>query len=327
MNAVLVMMVFLLPTAVSGHTTTAAAGTTAAGTTAAGATTTAAASTAVHAGKLAKCAAGDVGNNGFGYTVCGSGVSMLCCHPKSQKCVGPYKPKLGKIDQYTCSENHALYGPKKIAKVVIFPMFSCILVAVCIVHMALGLKNVQAEKRKAELIVPALCIGQTVLAIFVCLSEVWKFAVYSSVLAVIVFHTALNHKQLPKFVFATVILLQFFNVIAILGAASGSNNGIFFPIGTTFVSSWSAGMIDEAGIAGGESCTKYFDNYYTLESIQISHNAADPSVKYSGLCSDGWLTIVLMFLTLTMVLQSIMAGLCFQTLAQSLVSSRKVDLN
>merc|ERR1719217_1772398 len=156
MNAVRIMMVFLMPTAVSGHpTTTAAKATTAAkGTTAAGATTTAAASTASHSGKLAKCAAADKGNNGFGYSVCGTGVSMLCCHPKSQKCVGPYKPKLGKIDSYVCSENHALYGPKKIAKVVIFPMFSCILVTVCIVHMALGLKNVQAEKRKAELIVP-----------------------------------------------------------------------------------------------------------------------------------------------------------------------------
>merc|ERR1719159_606260 len=160
MNAVLVMMVFLMPTAVSGHTTTAAAGTTVAGaTTAAGATTTA--GTASHSGKLAKCAAGDVGNNGFGYSVCGSGVSTMCCHPKSQKCVGPYKPKLGKIDEYVCSKNHALYGPKKIAKVILFPMFSCILVVICIVHMVMGYMQAKAEGKGG--VVPLLCIIQTVL--------------------------------------------------------------------------------------------------------------------------------------------------------------------
>jgi len=259
-------------------------------------------------------------NNGFAKKECGSGDQKRCCHPKTEVCVGPFKPKKGK-DQYVCSKNQALHGPK-IVKVVMWPMCSVILLVAFVVHMALPLKTM-----KPKPIVPMLCIVQTVLAIFVCLSEVWKFAVYSAFLNVLVYHAALNQKALPKWAFSLVVALQFFNVIAILGAASGTTNGIFVPMGVLAAdggtSSWTKGMVDY--FAGGETCSKYYDNYYTLESIQISKEGADPNVKYYGLCSDEWVSCVMTFITVKMVIQSIMAGLSAKMFADQFITGSKVE--
>merc|ERR1719498_1408577 len=67
------------------------------------------------------CSASAKGNNGFGKTDCGS-KPKKCCHPVREKCVGPHKPKAGKVDQYVCSANRALFGTKMV-KVVFIPMF------------------------------------------------------------------------------------------------------------------------------------------------------------------------------------------------------------
>jgi len=271
-------------------------------------------------GKNAKCDAAS--NNGFAKKECGTGDQKRCCHPKSEVCVGPFKPKGGK-DQYVCSKNRALHGPK-IIKVLMIPLFAGLLCFIFLVHMALGLRGKIPKPIKNmpyQMITPLLCIVQCTLAIFVVLSEVWKFAVYSAFLSVLVYHATLNSTKLAKWVFGLVVALQFFNCLAILGAATDTTNGVFIPLGVFAAdggtASWKKGMVDY--FKGGETCSKFYDNYFTLESIETAAEKADPNQKYFGLCTDEWVTSVLSFICIKMMLQFIMAGLSAKMFADKFI--------
>merc|ERR1711904_111799 len=238
---------------------------------------------------------------------------------------GPFKPKGGK-DQYVCSKNRALHGPK-IIKVLMIPLFACLLCFIFLVHMVLGLRGKIQKPIKNmpyQMITPLLCIVQCALAIFVVLSEVWKFAVYSAFLSVMVYHATLNYTKLPKWAFGLIVAFQFFNCLAMLGAATDSTNGVFIPLGVLAAdggtASWKKGMVDY--FKDGATCSKFYDNYYTLESIETAAEKADPNQKYFGLCTDEWVTSVLSFICIKMMLQFITAGLSAKMFADKLISEQ-----
>lgn len=195
------------------------------------------------------------------------------------------------------------------------PMFAEIVLVILLVLMARPLKAM-----KPKPILPMLCIAQTVLAIFVVLSEVWKFGVFSAFLSFLVYQAYFNQQALPKWAFGVIVALQFFNILAILGPASGTTNGVFVPLGVMAAdgstTSWTAGMVDY--FKGGATCSKFYDNYYTLESVEIKHKGADPNVKYWGLCADAWVTFVIVVIAFKMVVQVIMTGLSAKMYAEKL---------
>jgi len=42
----------------------------------------------------------------------------------------------------------------------------------------------------------------------------------------------------------------------------------------------------------GPGCSGYYGNYFNVESVELNAEGADPEVKFSGFCSDSWMTTV-----------------------------------
>jgi hypothetical protein len=266
----------------------------------------------------AKCGAAD--NNGFEKAKCGSGDQEKCCHPSREVCLTG-TPKGGK-EQASCSKTRALIGTR-LAKVIIIPVCAELFLVFLLVHMCRTLKTMP----KPRPTVAMLCVAQTVLSMIVVLSEAWKFAVYSAFLSVLVFHATLNQKQLPKWAWGGIVALQLFNVLAIIGGNGGATNGVFLPLGVFAAdgstTSWTLGMIDS--LKAGEQCSKAFDDYFTLDAVEIGNEAADPEQKYFGLCTDAFIVSAVTFIAVKMVIQLIMTALCAKLFAAQLVGKSESE--
>jgi len=239
-------------------------------------------------------------NNGFELAECGSGKTAICCHPTQEVCLSG-KPKDGD-EQFACSSNRALYG-KRLVKVFIIPICAELFLAFLFIHM---FKIVRPLKPKPP--IGMLCIVQTILAMLVVLSPVWKFGLYSAFLGALVFHVV-NGKDVPRWVSGAIITLQFFNVLAITGAI-GTTNGVFIPLGVLAadnVPSWAAGVIDS--VSAGAACSAAYDNYFTLENVELAAEGADPKQGFHGLCIDNWIATVNTVVAVKMVVQLIMTTL------------------
>jgi hypothetical protein len=222
-------------------------------------------------------------NNGFELSECGNDKVKLCCHPKRQVCLSG-TPK-DKDEQFECSANRALYG-MKIVTVFIIPI--CSLVFLLSVFIIL-LKQVKLLDVKPPLL--WLCLAQVVFAMLVVFSPLWKFALYSAFVAVIVF--SMGQVKGKKWVTGGIIVLQLFNLLATIGAYGTS--GVFVPLGLLSednVKSWETGIIDMKMKMTGATCSGYYGNYFNVESVELNAEGADPEVKYSGYCSDDWMTTV-----------------------------------
>jgi len=294
----------------------------------AGATTTGSPATAAASATAgtAKCDAAD--NKGFAKSKCGTAPNEKCCHPSQEVCVVGTPHGTGAKEQSVCSKNRALYGTK-VAKVVIIPVCAEILLIFLLVHMGGILKKMKTgpvcsllRNMKPRPVIAVLCFLQAWLAMFVVLSEVWKFGVYSALLSVAVFHTALNERATPKWAFGIVVLLQLGNILAILGAAGGTTNGVFLPLGAVAAdggtASWAKGMIDS--LSAGEACSNFYGKYYHMESVEINADGADPEVKYYGLCSEEWITTVIAIVSVKMLIQCIMTALSAKLFAEKLAN-------
>jgi hypothetical protein len=255
-------------------------------------------------------------NNGFAKKECGAkgDPGHTCCHATRQVCVSG-KAKLAKKTSYACSKNRALYG-LKLVKVVFIPAFS---LGVCVFMLLFMLKGLKAMGRKPPALY-VLCVLQVVFAAIVCCSSMWKFALYSAFLAFATFHFMREFAN--KWVVMTFIALQFFNVVAMNGAVDKAN-GIFLPLGflaADNVASWEKGILADK-LETGAGCTKAFDNYFTLEGVEIAHEGRDPDEKYFGFCTDAFLGTVGVFLGAKMMTQFIMIALSFGLLIPKLNGS------
>merc|ERR1711904_132611 len=161
-----------------------------------------------------------------------------------------------------------------------------------------------------------LCLAQTILSILVVFSQSWKFALYSAFVAVIVFH--MMKVKGSKWVLITIIVLQVFNLLATIGAYGTS--GTFVPLGLLSadnVKSFETGAIDAAiGLSSG--CSGYYGNFFNVESVELQNEGHDPLVKFSGYCSDGWLTTIAATIAVKTVLQLFMLLLSLQMLGDQL---------
>jgi len=155
-----------------------------------------------------------------------------------------------------------------------------------------------------------LCLAQTLLSVLVVFSMWWKFALYSAFVAVIVFH--MMKVKGSKWVVLAIIVLQIFNLLATIGAHGTS--GTFVPLGLLSadnVKSWEVGVIDSAmGSASG--CSAYYGNFFNVEKVELQNEGADPLVKFSGYCSDAWLTTVAATIAVKTVFQLFMLVLSLQ---------------
>merc|ERR1719393_313712 len=258
----------------------------------------------------AKCAAGDAGNNGFEKAKCGTGAQEKCCHPSREVCLTG-TPKGGK-EQSSCSKTRALYGTR-LTKVIIIPACAEIFLVFLLIHMGRALKKDVPKPRPT---VALLCFLQTLLSTVVVLSSAWKFGLYSAFLSLLVFHAILNQTQLPKWAWGGVVVLQLFNVLAIVGGNSGATNGVFLPLGVFAAdgstTSWTLGMIDS--LKAGATCSTASEDYFTLDAVEIGNEAADPEENYFGLCTDAFIGAVVSIIAVKMV-QFIMTALCAKSVA------------
>merc|ERR1719262_65709 len=107
-----------------------------------------------------------------------------------------------------------------------------------------------------------LCLVQTLLACLVVFSPLWKFALYSAFVAVIVFYMMKAERN--KWVLLAIIALQIFNLVATIGAYGTS--GTFVPLGLLSadnVKSWEVGAID-AAIGSSNACSAYYGNFFNV---------------------------------------------------------------
>jgi hypothetical protein len=161
-----------------------------------------------------------------------------------------------------------------------------------------------------------LCLCQTILSVLVVFSALWKFALYSAFIAVIVFH--MMKVKGNKWVLLAIIVLQIFNLLATIGAYGTS--GTFVPLGLLSadnVKSWEAGAID-AALGSSSGCSAYYGTFFNVESVELQNEGADPLVKFSGYCSDGWLTTIAATIAVKTVFQLFMLVLSLQMLGVQL---------
>eukprot|EP00746_Dinoflagellata_sp_MGD_P155281 gnl/MRDRNA2_/MRDRNA2_85288_c0_seq1.p1 gnl/MRDRNA2_/MRDRNA2_85288_c0~~gnl/MRDRNA2_/MRDRNA2_85288_c0_seq1.p1 ORF type:complete len:286 (+),score=64.94 gnl/MRDRNA2_/MRDRNA2_85288_c0_seq1:94-951(+) len=247
-------------------------------------------------------------NNGFELSECGNGDTKICCHPAQQVCLSG-TPK-GGDEQFECSTNRALYG-MKVVTVLIIPICACIFLLAAFFIMV---KQVRAQSPKPPLAL--LCLCQTLLSVLVVFSMWWKFALYSAFIAVIVFH--MMKVKSNKWVLLAIFVLQIFNLLATIGAYGTS--GTFVPLGLLSadnVKSWEAGAIDTAmGLPSG--CSAYYGNFFNVENVELQNEGADPLVKFSGYCSDGWLVTIAATIAVKAVFQLFMLMLSLQMLGTQL---------
>jgi hypothetical protein len=255
-------------------------------------------------------------NNGFEFSECGSGDTTICCHPTQQVCLSG-TPK-GGDEQFECSTNRALYG-MKVVTVLIIPICACIFLLAAFIIM---FKQVKAMSPKPPLAI--LCLCQTLLSVLVVFSMLWKFALYSAFIAVIVFH--MMKVKGNKWVLLAILVLQIFNLLATIGAYGTS--GTFVPLGLLSadnVKSWEAGVIDAATVLPG-GCSAYYGNFFNVESVELQNEGADPLVKFSGYCGDGWLTTIAATIAVKTVFQLFMLVLSLQMLGAQLGGGDQKDV-
>jgi len=203
----------------------------------------------------------------------------------------------------------------KVVTVLVIPICSCVfLLAAFIIMFKQGqacCNQVKTVRSRPPLAL--LCMLQTLLAILVVFSPLYKFALYSAFVAVIVFY--MMKVKGNKLVLLTIIALQIFNLVATIGAYG--TNGTFVPIGLLSadnVKSWETGIIDYAG-AG---CSAYYGNFFNVESVELLNEGADPLKKFAGYCSDTWLATVVATVAAKTVIQLFMLVISIQMLGNQM---------
>merc|ERR1712124_96675 len=168
------------------------------------------------------------------------------------------------------------------------------IIPICSLVFLLGVFIIMLRQVKLLDVKPPLlwlCLAQTLLAMLVVFSPVWKFALYSAFVAVTVFF--MGQVKGKKWIIAGIMVLQLFNLLATIGAYGTS--GVFVPLGLLSednVKSWESGIIDMKMKMTGLGCSGYYGNYFTVESVELNAEGADPEVKFHGFCSDNWVTTV-----------------------------------
>merc|ERR1712118_601302 len=216
----------------------------------------------------------------------------------------------GGDEAFECSANRALYG-MKVVTVLIIPICSGIFLLAAFIIM---FKQVKGVSPKPPL--SLLCLAQTILSILVVFSQSWKFALYSAFVAVIVFH--MMKVKGSKWVLITIIVLQVFNLLATIGTYGTS--GTFVPLGLLSadnVKSYEVGQID-AAMAAQAGCSAYYGNFFNVEAVEYVNEGHDPMVKFSGYCSDGWVTTVAAVIAVKTVFQLFMLVISVQMLGTQL---------
>jgi len=213
-----------------------------------------------------------------------------------------------------CSTQRKLTGMKTV-KVIIIPLcctgFLITAFAIMAKHFIVIFKN----KVVYDTALAVLCLVQTFLSILLVFSPIWKFALYSALIAITVFYM-MKVKVHCKWVLLAIATLQLFNLLATTGAYDTS--GTFVPFGLLSadnVKSWKTGVLD---MDLDTDCSNYYKNFFDLDTVEKKAEGADPMKEKDGYCTESWLAAVTSFIAMQAMLQLIMLMLTLQRLGAKL---------
>jgi hypothetical protein len=248
-------------------------------------------------GKGAK--AGDCkGANDYQYNKCGTDEKNGICCSSQQVCLGPFKtndaagvPK--KVDTYKCSKARKLTGTKAV-KIIVMPLFFFLMDVGFLAYMIL--------KCDAKLNpITKFCIGLIALSWPFYLTEHFVVGVWTSILAVVIAHISAQ-SDLPTWLYKLAWAIQVFQLIAMYGPYEGFHIPFFSQSsGETFKI-----LTGKALAMTPKSCNKFYNNYFQLLDVEKKVIGANPDGTDYGLCTEEWLSTVVMFVVLQAILLTVM---------------------
>jgi hypothetical protein len=221
-------------------------------------------------------------SNGYKYSVCGDGLKdaeQTCC-TKLQKCV-QVKPFSGN-DKVTCSADRQLTNSRAV-KIIIAPLFFLLLDIGLIVYLVL-----RCDMKEPTTIVCVVALATAWPFLF---SKYWTFGAYTMFLAAMIASAAANSKDclnMPGWAYRLVWALAIFQLVALFGPMEAFHVPIYDKSKGSNLELINK-VYDETG------CNTYFENYFTILSIEKEEKEADPDATYNGYCSKNWLATVQAF--------------------------------
>jgi hypothetical protein len=219
-------------------------------------------------------------SNDFVKTKCGAKKPYKCC-TSTEACVGPVKYKTGD-DQYLCSKDRKLSGPK-LMKVVFIPVVFLLLDICIVAYMVLKMLK---ENHGEQKVIALLCIGLIVFSWPLLFSEKWVFGCWTAFFALFVAYLN-NFEGLANWIKKAAWVMQVFQVILLLGP----NEEFFVPLYGQSKASNSQLIVSALGVTEA-TCDTFYDNFFKITSVEKGALNADPDKAFSGFCVEGWLSFV-----------------------------------
>jgi hypothetical protein len=225
-------------------------------------------------------------SNGYKYSVCGDGLkdALQKCCKAAEKCV-QVKPFSGD-DLTVCSDKRQLMDSKAV-KIVIIPLFFMIVMVALI-----ALLVVKCDIKKP---VTMLCTVAIFLSWPFLFSKYWTFGAYTMLLATMVAAAAASGEmdsacpKMPFWTYRVLFGLTIFQIVALLGPFESFHVPIFGQSKTA------SNLELIKNVYSQTACDVYYDNYFTILSIEKQAKEADPDEVYGGYCSKNWLATVQAF--------------------------------
>jgi preprotein translocase subunit SecG len=171
----------------------------------------------------------------------------------------------------------------KLVKIILIPMILFIAAILCVVLMVLKLDIKGNHITKCGVVVIAVAWP-------LFLSDKWIYGAYSCIVALFISFVSQSPKMFapfPWWVYRLAWAMAAFQVIMFLG-----------PIDSFHVPFYSQSLGVNTGLENKllkfteEACSKHYEDFFTLTTIELNAKGANPDAKYSGLCANGWLNFI-----------------------------------
>jgi hypothetical protein len=233
-------------------------------------------------------------DNDFVHMECGDKKeNKQCCDTRSA-CIEA-ENKVGEKweKKFYCSMSRGMTGTK-LVKIVMIPMILFIAAILFVVLMVVKLDIKGNHVTKCG-------VAAIALAWPLFLSEAWIQGLYCCIVALFVSFVSQSPTSMgglplrmgdrfvpfPWWVYRLAWAMAAFQVIMFLG-----------PIESFHVPFYSQSLGANTGLENKllkfteEACSKHYEDFFTLTTIELNAKGANPDAKYSGLCANGWLNFI-----------------------------------
>jgi len=226
----------------------------------------------------------------FEWSECGKGDDTICCDTKAA-CL-TVKNKVGTEwkDQYYCSINRGMTN-SKLMKIVLMPL---VLFTTAILFVVLMVLNRPICRPFGDIKgnhVTKCCVAVIAVAWPLFLSQYWVYGAYSCIVALFVSFASQSTTTaalFPWWVYRLAWAMSAFMVVQFLGPTEAFH----VPFYNQSLAGKSTDLFNKVLGATEATCNTHYDKYFKLTSIEMKAKGANPSVKYFGLCTNGWLNFV-----------------------------------